>query len=418
MVRRKRRKGSKAAIVILSVAILLLGTGSGLLYYGAPSLTLNGEEQVEVGLCQVYEDPGVSAKKLGMDVSDQVSVTSNVNTQMPGRYMIVYTLDDLSVARYVTVKSTMDPELELKGENDLSMMLGETYEDPGYSAKDSKGRDLTKKVKVAKPRFQKAGKAKIKYEVTDNDGKTTAVERNIEVLPNTEYETPGLPICMYHYVYDENDPPDDLYKRYGNYIGATALEEELEWLKSEDYYFPTWQEVRDYVDGKLLLPEKSIVLCFDDGAKSFLEEGIPVLEKCQVPATCFLIGSEKGIEKVKKYESKYVTYQSHSYDMHRPGGNIGHGGIFTALSEEDALDDLRLSVITCGNGDAFAYPYGDYTQYCRDIVEQAGFCCAVTTEEGKARPGMDPLLLPRVRMSLGQSLEHYKDLVAPRESGS
>ena len=51
--------------------------------------------------------------------------------------------------------------------------------------------------------------------------------------------------------------------------------------------------------------------------------------------------------------------------------------------------------------DAFAYPYGDYTQQCRDIVEEAGFLCAVTTEGGKAKPGMDPLLLPRVRMSNG-----------------
>ena len=74
---------------------------------------------------------------------------------------------------------------------------------------------------------------------------------------------------MYHYVYDEADPPEDLYSRYGNYIEVHDLEEELQWLVSEDYYFPTWKEVRDYVDGKLLLPEKSIVLCFDDGAKAF-----------------------------------------------------------------------------------------------------------------------------------------------------
>ena len=29
---------------------------------------------------------------------------------------------------------------------------------------------------------------------------------------------------MYHYVYDENDPPEDLNKRFGNYISAQALE--------------------------------------------------------------------------------------------------------------------------------------------------------------------------------------------------
>lgn len=413
---KKKKRGSNALIVILVVAIVLLGAGSLLLYYAEPSLALNGDEEVELGLCQVYKDPGVSAKRWGQDISDQVKVTSSLDTQRPGRYMTVYTLGNLSAKRYITVKSTMDPVLKLKGKDHISVLLGETFEEPGYSASDSAGNDLTKRVRVKKTDFRKAGKKEIQYSVTDADGKTTVVTRQVQVLPNTEHETPGLPICMYHYVYDENDPPADLYKRYGNYIGAAALEEELEWLKSEDYYFPTWQEVRDYVDGKLLLPEKSIVLCFDDGAKSFLEEGVPILEKCRVPATCFLIGSEKGREKVRQYESKYVTYQSHSYNMHRPGGNVGHGGIFTALTEEDALTDLQTSIRICGNDDAFAYPYGDYTQRCRDIVEEAGFSCAVTTEEGKAKPGMDPLLLPRIRMSLGQSLAHYQYLVAPPES--
>jgi hypothetical protein len=77
---------------------------------------------------------------------------------------------------------------------------------------------------------------------------------------------------MFHYVYDENDIPA---KVNGNYISKEDLAEELAFLKLEHFYFPTWKEVRDYVDGKLLLPDKSIVLTFDDGAYSFLDNGIP-----------------------------------------------------------------------------------------------------------------------------------------------
>ena len=221
---------------------------------------------------------------------------------------------------------------------------------------------------------------------------------------------------MFHYVYDEDDPPEDLYKRYGNYISAQALEKELLWLKSENYYFPTWDEVRDYIDGKLILPDKSIVITFDDGTKNFMELGIPVLEKCKVPATSFVITKNKGEEKVKKYASKYVTFESHSHNMHRPGGNIGHGGIFTALSKSDALADLKKSTDIVGNNDAFAYPYGDYNDQCEEILKEAGFKCAVTTQPGKAKPGDDPYLLPRQRMSLGQSLEQFQSKVKPGSS--
>lgn len=415
MEKRKKRR----ILVICLAAVTLLGAGAIFYYYQTQYyLVLNGQEHVEVNLCQAYRDPGASAKKGGEDVSSQIRVKSDLNLQEPGTYTITYSLGDLSVQRQITVGGKMNPSLKLEGEDPLRVLLGEDFEDPGFSAEDEKGRDLTDQVKVDCPEFKKAGKSEISYTVEDSEGNRTAVKRQVEVLPNTEYETPGLPICMYHYVYDENDPPEDLYSRYGNYIEVHDLEEELAWLKEEGYYFPSWREVRDYVDGKLLLPEKSIVLCFDDGAKSFLETGIPALEKYQVPATCFMITTGKGEEKVKDYPSEYVSYQSHSDNMHRAGGYIGHGGIFTAMPAEEALADLRTSIEKCGNGEAFAYPYGDYTQGCRDIVEQAGFLCAVTTKGGKARPGMDPLLLPRVRMSMGQTLADFQYMVAPPQSES
>ena len=165
------------------------------------------------------------------------------------------------------------------------------------------------------------------------------------------------------------------------------------------------------MEGDLLLPEKSVVLTFDDGARSFLELGIPVFEKYRVPATSFLITSSDGENKVKEYRNDFVTFQSHSDNMHRAGGNIGHGGIFTAMSHDDAVADLKRSVEICGNGDAFAYPYGDYTEECRTAVQDAGFTCAVTTENRRAEVGDDPLLLPRVRMLKDQSLEGFISLV-------
>ena len=293
------------------------------------------------------------------------------------------------------------------------MKLGEPFKEPGYTAADEKGNDITGDVQVSYDELNKAGTRKISYTVKDKKGRTTRVYRNVNVEPNKTYETAGLPICMYHYVYDENDPPEDLQKRYGNYISVAALSEELKWLNEQGYYYPSWQEVRDYIDGKLVLPEKSIVLCFDDGAKSFLENGIPVLEKYEVPATCFTITSSDGRGKISEYKSDYVSYESHSHNMHRGGGNIGHGGIFPVISEKDGLSDLKESIDICGSGDAFAYPFGDYNERCVGMVEKSGFLCAVTTEYGKAKPGDDPLLLPRVRMTNGQSLKAFIDKVKP-----
>ena len=245
-------------------------------------------------------------------------------------------------------------------------------------------------------------------EDADASGDQTDNRKVKNTATEEHHKTNGLAICMYHYVYDEADPPEDLNN---NFIEVHALEEEVKYLVDNDYYFPTWEEVKQYVEGDLLLPEKSVVLTFDDGARSFLDLGLPIFDKYQVPATSFLITANDGEEKVAEYQSDYVTFQSHSDNMHRGGGNIGHGGIFTAMSHDDAVADLQKSIEICGHGDAFAYPYGDYTEDCETAVKDAGFLCAVTTENRRAEVGDDPLLLPRVRMLMGQSLEGFISLV-------
>lgn len=406
----------KILFIVLVLAIIVVGiTAIVMTFYSSNfSMKLKGDEEMTVGLNAVYEDQGVKAVIDGRDVSDKVKVTGEVDTSKPGTYELKYSVEDLKAVRKVTVLDKMNPEIALEGSEKIDgLKLGDKFDEPGYKATDENGKDITDKVKVEGSDIRKAGTNTVSYTVSDNNGNTTRVTREVEVAANTDYGAPGLPICMYHYVYDENDPPDDLNQRFGNYISMQDLEEELNWLNEEGYYYPTWKEVRDYVDGKLLLPDKSIVLCFDDGAVSFLENGIPVLEKCKTPATCFMITSYNGEEKIAQYQSDYVVYESHSDNMHRGGGNIGHGGIFTAISEEDGLADLKRSIEVCGSGDAFAYPFGDYNESSRSMVEKAGFLCAVTTEYGKAEPGDDPLLLPRVRMSMGQSLAGFQDRVSP-----
>ena len=286
----------------------------------------------------------------------------------------------------------------------LQIKLGDVFTEPGYTATDEDGTDLTSFVQVDTSALNRAGNQQVIYSVEGKNGVITEVSRQVEILPNTEYETAGLPICMYHYVYDPAEPPEN---PDSNFISTTALAEEMQYLHDNGYYFPTWQEVRDYVDGKLLLPEKSIVLTFDDGP-NYMYLGTPILEKYQTPATSFVIASYwDSKEMLYGYSSDYLTFQSHSYKMHQGGGSIGHGGIYTAMSREEVLSDLQVSFEICGNHDAFAYPFGDYTEEGCAVLEEAGLLCAVTTENNKCYPGDNPYLLPRVRMIGTQSLAQF-----------
>lgn len=222
----------------------------------------------------------------------------------------------------------------------------------------------------------------------------------------------GISVLMYHNVYDPYDPPAQRIN--DNYISTESLEAQLQYLTDEGYSFPTWEEIRKYVDGEIDLPEKSVALTFDDGADGFRKNGVPLLKKYGVHATAFIIVSKNGEKWVKgKKDYPDLDLESHSYDMHRPGGRIGHGGIMTALTEDQIYDDLKMSQKILGNDDAFAYPFGDVDDIgsCRNAVEKAGFLVAFTTKYGKVYPGQDPMLLPRMRVNGRNSLEGFKSLL-------
>ncbi len=169
----------------------------------------------------------------------------------------------------------------------------------------------------------------------------------------------GVPILMYHYVYDPANPPADLN---GNFIASTAFEQQLSYLKENDFYFPSYPEVKAFIEGKHSLPAKSVVLTFDDGEMGFLNVGVPLLEKYQVPATSFVIASDAdAAQKAIDHRSPYVAFESHSFGMHKPGGNVGHGGIISAMGRDEIAADLKHAQEIVGGTQAFAYPFGDVT---------------------------------------------------------
>lgn len=242
----------------------------------------------------------------------------------------------------------------------------------------------------------------------DENKKPERVSKAI-TLAEGEKSKNSLPVLMYHYFYDKSKGETG---KNSNWMEISKFEDQLKYLKENDYYYPTWEEVADFVDGKIDLPEKSVVITMDDGQKSLYNLAIPLLDKYEIPATAFIITSKFSETNLEKYKNSTIDFESHSDNMHRAGGNIGHGGIFTALSVEDGVADLKKSIEKLGgNSGALAYPYGDYTDKTIQATKQAGFKVAFTTEYGKVKPGMNKHKLPRVRMSGDISLNGFKNSI-------
>lgn len=312
-------------------------------------------------------------------------------------------------ARHDVEASGREEGIRLKGDTVMELAVGEKYSEPGFTAYDSRGKDISGKVVVFAPEMYNSGTYKVTY-TYEEGGKTISAERTVKVVLPAQTEEGGkrgLSILMYHNVYDPGEIDEPVNN---NYITTDALKEEMDYLVDNGYYFPSWEEVRRFVDGEVDLPEKSVVLTFDDGARDFEKYGIPILEEADIKATAFIVGTNRGEMWVRK-DLSHVQLQSHSYDMHKAGGNIGHGGIFTALSYDEAMEDMEKSKELLGTNDAFCYPYGDYTDECEQIVEDAGYKVGLTTNYGKIYPGDDPYALKRIRISGSPSITAFESLL-------
>lgn len=378
-------------IIIIIIAVCLLVPDK--------TLELNGEKEITIQLNEKYQDEGTNI--------ENCDIKGSVNTQKEGKYTITYTYKKQKVERVINVVDPSRIVINLNGDENTIVKQNDEYIESGCHVIDKKDGNITNQVKVSgKVDTSQPGDYKVTYCITNSSGLSVKKVRNVKVVENKKFEEnkKGIPVLMYHYVYTKDDLPE---KMDVNYILNTKLEEQLKYLTDHHYYFPSYQELEAYVKGKISLPKKSVILTFDDGQKGFLKYGIPLLEKYKVPATSFIIASKNGEKKVKQYASEYISFQSHSYNMHRGGGNIGHGGIISAMNKNQIVEDLKHSHEIVQNNEAFAYPYGDVTDIAQKAVKEANILCSFTTHYGKVKKGDDLTALPRVRVLGNNSLKGY-----------
>ena len=256
----------------------------------------------------------------------------------------------------------------------------------------------------------------VKGEVAENTVEQVLSENentSIENKENSELEQKlqsgktlsetGLPVLMYHFFYDKSkDSGKD-----ANWIEISNFEEQMKYLAENDFYFPTWEQVENYIDGKQELPEKSIVITVDDGDPSFFELAVPIIQKYKIPITSFVITYWYGNRANDKQD--YVSYQSHSYDMHKAGSN--GKGVMLSWDYDKIKDDILLSRDVLGGANIFCYPFGQYNDLDIKVLKENGYRLAFTTKGGRVKKGSSKYELPRVRISGNTGIEEFKKKV-------
>lgn len=211
----------------------------------------------------------------------------------------------------------------------------------------------------------------------------------------------NLPILMYHGITDESSSVSEYV------ILDKTFENDLKWLGKNGFTTITVKQLADYAEKGSALPDKPVLLTFDDGYANNYTFAFPLLQKYHMHAVISVIGNEVDTSSGDIYRklsnsslswgeiailasSENVEIGNHTYSLHtaskeRKGADKSEG---ESQEEYERLLKKDLSALQKKISDAagsapllFAWPYGEYPKdgSADKILKEAGLKASVTS---------------------------------------
>lgn len=211
-------------------------------------------------------------------------------------------------------------------------------------------------------------------------------------LKTAGYQT--VPVLVYHRFSEKK--PDAMT------VTESAFEEQMKFLKENDYRVITLDQLMDFIDFSSQIPEKSVVITLDDGWRSAYHIAFPILKKYGFTATLFVstdfIGCKNALswQQIRELAESGFDIQCHT-KTHR---NLAQSE--KAESFEEYFRNLRREISiprnvikeklgkTCRY---IAYPYGETDAAVIAMLEKHGYRGAFTM-----RPAGNPFFVHPYRM--------------------
>ncbi|MFC2728964.1 MAG: polysaccharide deacetylase family protein [Centipeda sp. (in: firmicutes)] len=205
----------------------------------------------------------------------------------------------------------------------------------------------------------------------------------------------GFPILEYHMVKEDAPPKAKPYV-----VPPEDFAAQLDYLLAEGYTTITPQDYARARKGKQELPEKPIILSFDDGYEDNYRVILPMLEERGMKAVFYVVTNDIGLP-------GYMTWDN-LFDMERRGMEIGSHTAnhipLTELPPEKQRDELRLSKLMLEWKGlktiySFSYPNGAYDAGIVAMLQEEEYLTAVTGDAGLNDRATNPYLLRRVNIA-------------------
>lgn len=222
-----------------------------------------------------------------------------------------------------------------------------------------------------------------------------------------EFPVP-LPVIMYHSVWDTS--PSEYV------VTPEQLDSDLKWLRDNGYSSVSAEELIRYTHGQGALPDKPVLITFDDGHYNNLSDALPVFEKYDMCFIVSVVGSyTDSLAPADPHCSaySYLTWEdisallssgrteigNHTYAMHSNSAGRKGCARMNGESEEDYRSALRDDLTLLQTESAaelgyspfiFAYPFGLISRESVPVLRDMGFLITLTCYERMNYISRDP----------------------------
>ncbi|MEI8038348.1 MAG: polysaccharide deacetylase family protein [Verrucomicrobiota bacterium] len=190
-------------------------------------------------------------------------------------------------------------------------------------------------------------------------------------------------------------------------IHTSKFRKQMETLRQLGITVISWADFVAWKNGSGTIPEKSLLLTFDDGWKSVYTDALPILRELHYPFTLYLYknyvdGGGKALTTpmIREMIAAGATIGSHSVSHPYPQGvkkvrKQGPEALDAFLRFEMGESKHFLESSFAVPVTSYAYPGGYVTEEMHPLAKELGYTHCVTVVPGKVTRGTPDATLPR-----------------------
>lgn len=227
-----------------------------------------------------------------------------------------------------------------------------------------------------------------------------------------------VPVLMYHEIADAAATSSPLA------VAPDVFAAQLAYLREAGFSTLTAGELAAFLaDGVGELPERPIVLTFDDGYQDFHTHALPVIKRSGFTATLFMTTGGIGDDSLEKIMLSWRELD----EVEQAGIEIGAHTITHPKLDILPVDDLReeLSISKSQLEDHFgraipglAYPFGYSNKRVREVARELGYTYAYSVDNALTTSAAGKFTFPRLTVQRTTSMGDFAAMVNGKDTAA